>query len=260
MSKRPGYGLIAVALGSGLAICLWRKIWKSPHNIGVSKPLRSTLMLMDEPDDAVPEVDLHELVRTQIETINNYPSQGQVYIDATRCSTISSVRMRVCTWFDCEADVVVSVEARGMLLGNAVAQMFDVDFVPVRQQRKAPNTLTTTSARVTDTDSFRSHQTLVLQRDIRGKNVAIYDDVVSSGGTMMALARIVSAAGGNVVDMACIARAGTKPVQFNGVTLRHIVHIKPETTCMMEDISESVILSPSPVPHAVDTRAKSPEL
>lgn len=227
MSKRAGLGFVAAALGTGILWTCWRKLLRSIVYDASPLPRKPTLLLLDDPDASSTEYNLPDLVKAHIETVHNYPSPGQVYIDATRCSTVASIRPLVCDWFHCDAQVVVSVEARGMLLGNAVAQMFDLDFVPVRQHRKAPNSMDRARGRVTDTDSFRSHQTLVLQGNVKGKTVAVYDDVVSSGGTMGAVARIVESAGGHVVDMACIAHVGSKPVTFNGVSLRHIVQIDP---------------------------------
>jgi adenine phosphoribosyltransferase len=93
---------------------------------------------------------------------------------------------------------VAGIEARGFIFGAAIAHRLGVGFVPIRKKGKLPyKTLDETydleygSASISvHTDAFRS-----------GERVLIVDDLLATGGTAAAAARLVKRAGGAVVEI-----------------------------------------------------------
>ncbi len=93
---------------------------------------------------------------------------------------------------------IAAPEARGFILGSAVAYALGIGFIPIRKPGKLPG----------ETISFEydleyGKDELVMHSDAIdiGERVAIVDDLLATGGTANALAKIVEKAGGIVVGM-----------------------------------------------------------
>ena len=98
----------------------------------------------------------------------------------------------------CEFDVVAAPESRGFIFGSALAARFGKAFVPIRKPGKLP--------RVTiheDYDLEYGKATLHMHADaiISGERVVIVDDLLATGGTAAAAARLVERLGGIVAKM-----------------------------------------------------------
>nr|WP_255669982.1 adenine phosphoribosyltransferase [Aeromicrobium wangtongii] len=93
-------------------------------------------------------------------------------------------------------DAILGIEARGFLFGPSIALRLGVGFVPVRKLGKLPADLLSTSY-----DLEYGSSTLEMHVDALapGARVLVVDDVLATGGTMMAAADLVSQAGGVVV-------------------------------------------------------------
>jgi len=102
---------------------------------------------------------------------------------------------------DQEIDVVAGIDARGFILGGAVAYELGKGFVPIRKKGKLP----------AETESVNykleyGSATLELHKDAitKGQNVLIMDDLIASGGTALAAVDLVERLGGKVVEVAFI--------------------------------------------------------
>jgi adenine phosphoribosyltransferase len=96
---------------------------------------------------------------------------------------------------------VVGIEARGFIFAPAVAYALQAGFVPVRKPKKLP----AATARVEylleyGTDAIEVHRDAVSP----GHNVLIVDDVLATGGTAAAAARLVENLGGNVAALSFV--------------------------------------------------------
>ncbi len=99
---------------------------------------------------------------------------------------------------DCEFDLVAAPESRGFVFGAAIADRFRTAFVPIRKPGKLP--------RRTISETYKleyGEATLHMHADaIRpGQRVVIVDDLLATGGTARASARLVERLGGVVVKM-----------------------------------------------------------
>ncbi len=104
-----------------------------------------------------------------------------------------------------KVDKVVGVEARGFVLAAPVALRVGAGFVPVRKVGKLPWTTAFEEYELEyGTDRLEIHQDAVAP----GERVAIIDDVLATGGTAAATARLVESLGGEVVHLGFLLELG----------------------------------------------------
>ncbi|MEI7541735.1 MAG: adenine phosphoribosyltransferase [bacterium] len=98
-------------------------------------------------------------------------------------------------------DTVVSVEARGFLLGAPLAYKLGASLVPVRKPGKLPRPVYKQEyALEYGTDSLEIHKDAIG----KGEKVLVIDDVLATGGTAGAVAKLVDKCGGKIVEFAFI--------------------------------------------------------
>jgi adenine phosphoribosyltransferase len=102
-------------------------------------------------------------------------------------------------------DVIVGIESRGFILGAPVALALDKGFVPVRKIGKLPHeTVQCEYALEYGTAAVEMHKDAVSP----GQRVIIIDDLLATGGTAAAAARLVEELGGQVVGMVFLIELG----------------------------------------------------
>lgn len=95
-------------------------------------------------------------------------------------------------------DVVVSNEARGFIIGGALAYKLGVGFVPIRKKGKLPSkTVNLTYNKEYESDTIEIHQDSIEP----GQKVLLIDDLLATGGTIKANAELVEKLGGQIVGM-----------------------------------------------------------
>ena len=96
-------------------------------------------------------------------------------------------------------DVVVGIESRGFILGAAVAERIRAGFIPIRKPGKLPSkTLKESYSLEYGTDVLEVHEDAVE----RGQRVLIVDDVLATGGTASAAAKMIRKLGGDLHGLA----------------------------------------------------------
>jgi adenine phosphoribosyltransferase len=101
--------------------------------------------------------------------------------------------------------VVAAVEARGFILGGAVAERLGVGFIPIRKAGKLPyETVREEYELEYGKDSLELHRDAVGS----GQRVLIVDDVLATGGTAAASARLVERSGGSVAGFSFLIELG----------------------------------------------------
>jgi adenine phosphoribosyltransferase len=97
-----------------------------------------------------------------------------------------------------QVDVVIGIEARGFIFAPALAYALGAGFVPVRKPKKLPaESVSVTYDLEYGTDTLEMHKDALDD----GKRVLIVDDLLATGGTAAATARMVTGLGGIVVGM-----------------------------------------------------------
>lgn len=140
-------------------------------------------------------------VKDFIRTIPDYPKPGILFRDITtllgdakgfRQAVDALVQLHKGAAFD----LVAGIEARGFILGGAVAHQLGLGFVPVRKKGKLPwKTIGQEYALEYGTDTVEIHSDAVRE----GNRVLLIDDLIATGGTAEAAVKLVARAGGNVM-------------------------------------------------------------
>src|SRR6478609_2678208 len=95
-------------------------------------------------------------------------------------------------------DVVIGIEARGYFFAPAMAHALGAGFVPVRKPKKLPSVVRSIEYQLEyGTDTLEIHADGIEA----GQNVLIIDDVLATGGTASAVARLVNECGGKVAGL-----------------------------------------------------------
>jgi adenine phosphoribosyltransferase len=98
-------------------------------------------------------------------------------------------------------DVVLGIEARGFIIAPAVAYALDYGFIPVRKQKKLPAERARIEYQLEyGTDVLEIHKDAINP----GQNVLIIDDVLATGGTAAAVAKLVETLEGRVAGLGFI--------------------------------------------------------
>ena len=99
---------------------------------------------------------------------------------------------------DCEFDLVAAPESRGFIFGAALADRFRTAFVPIRQPGKLPRE---TISEAYDLEYGKAELHMHADAVKPGQRVVIVDDLLATGGTARAAAKLVERLGGVVVKM-----------------------------------------------------------
>ena len=147
-------------------------------------------------------IDLKERVRD----VPDWPEQGVVFRDITPLlrdpEALDQTVHQLAAWGkERRPDVVLGAEARGFILGAAIAKEIGCGFVPARRPGKLPpETVGATYALEYGQNTLELHPEAVS----KGDRILIHDDVLATGGTVEAIAGLVESLGGEVVGVAFI--------------------------------------------------------
>jgi adenine phosphoribosyltransferase len=139
--------------------------------------------------------------KSVIRTIPDYPKKGIMFRDITTLlghprAFRRAVDELVQPYAGVRIDKVAGIEARGFILGGAVAHQLSVGFVPVRKKGKLPwQVMGEDYALEYGTDRVEIHTDAVKQ----GDHVLLLDDLIATGGTAFAAIKLLERAGGHVV-------------------------------------------------------------
>lgn len=141
-------------------------------------------------------------IKSRIRTVPHYPKQGVMFRDITTLLkdpvgfrvTINELVNR---YTAIKIDRVAGIEARGFIIGAALAFQLGVGFVPIRKKGKLPaETVGHDYDLEYGTDRIEMHVDAVSQ----GEQVLIVDDLIATGGTAGAACKLVEGMGGKIVE------------------------------------------------------------
>jgi adenine phosphoribosyltransferase len=145
-------------------------------------------------------------IRETIRTIPNHPKPGIMFRDITTLLGNARAFRRavdelVQPYAGIRIDKVAGIEARGFILGGAVAHQLSTAFLPVRKKGKLPwKTIRQEYALEYGTDEVEIHADAIK----KGDQVVIVDDLVATGGTAEAAIKLVERAGGIVIGLSFV--------------------------------------------------------
>ncbi len=156
-----------------------------------------------------PDSSVRDLVASHLRDIPDFPHPGVLFKDVTPLladgPALAVVVRELAKRQRGAVDLVVGVEARGFILGAAVAYELGLGFVPVRKAGKLPGkTLSEDYALEYGSASIEVHTDAFAP----GARVLVLDDVLATGGTAAATCQLVERAGGQVVAFQTLVEIG----------------------------------------------------
>ncbi|MBE9608660.1 adenine phosphoribosyltransferase [Chitinilyticum piscinae] len=179
-------------------------------------------MRSDTPGSDLPYSDY---IRSRIRTVPDWPLPGVQFRDITPLLQDKKtfrvlVDIFVHRYMDQQLDLVAGVDARGFILGAVIAYELNLGFVPVRKKGKLPFT---TIAEEYELEYGSATVELHADACQPGQRVLLIDDLVATGGTMIAAAKLLQRIGAEVVEAAAIVDlpelGGSKLVREQGIKL-----------------------------------------
>ena len=168
-------------------------------------------------------------IKAHIRTVPDWPSSGVQFRDIT--PLLSDPRVFrvlidqfVHRYFDTRPAAIAGLDARGFILGSVVAYELGIGFVPIRKKGKLPFTTVEESYELEygnatvemHTDAVRS-----------GDRVVLIDDLIATGGTMLAGKRLLERLGATVIEGAAIVDlpelGGSRKLRASGLALFTLV-------------------------------------
>ena len=145
-------------------------------------------------------------IKSKIRTIPDFPKKGIMFRDITSllkspeglCETIDAFYEQ---YKDRKIDVVAGIEARGFILGSAVACRLGVGFVPIRKKGKLPGK---TVSYEYDLEYGKDTVEIHIDALDKGAHVLLIDDLLATGGTCLASVKLVEKLGAIVEEIAFI--------------------------------------------------------
>lgn len=147
-----------------------------------------------------------EELKKSIREIPDFPKKGILFYDITTLfSNARSFRramdMLIYRYIDDKPDLFVGIEARGFLVASALAYALNTGVAVVRKPGKLPfRTFKESYDLEYGSNEVEIHQDAVAP----GQRVVIVDDLIATGGTLEAAAKLVEKLGGEIMEMACI--------------------------------------------------------
>lgn len=172
-----------------------------------------------------PEVMGVEALFEKMRKIPNWPEEGILFHDITPILQSPQyfrllVDLLVYRYMDQKVDVVAGLDARGFIIGAALAYQLNVGFVPIRKKGKLPFETVSQSYALEYGEATVEMHTDAFHSDAR---VLLVDDLVATGGTMLAGAELIRRLGGEVLEAAAILEftdlPGGKRIRDAGVPL-----------------------------------------
>jgi adenine phosphoribosyltransferase len=171
---------------------------------------------------------LDELKRA-IRTIPDYPKPGIQFRDITTLlGNARAFRLTVdelvAPWAEAQVDRVAGIEARGFILGGAVAHQLRAGFVPIRKKGKLPHaTVRVAYSLEYGLDEMEMHMDAVNP----GERLILVDDLIATGGTAEAAVRLLRQRGAEVLAACFVvdlpALGGSQRLEAANVPVRTLL-------------------------------------
>lgn len=172
---------------------------------------------------------LEDTLRASIRTIPDYPKPGILFRDITTLLGDARAFRRaidelVHPFAGSKVDKIAGIEARGFILGGAIAHQLSAGFVPIRKKGKLPHeTVRVAYSLEYGVDEMEMHRDAVTP----GEKVLLVDDLIATGGTAEGAAKLLRQMGAEIVA-ACFVidlpdLGGRAKLEALGIEVRTLV-------------------------------------
>ncbi len=172
---------------------------------------------------------LDETLRSAIRTIPDYPKPGILFRDITTMLGDARAFRRaidelVHPWAGLKIDKIAGIEARGFILGGAMAHQMSSGFVPIRKKGKLPHeTVRIAYSLEYGVDEMEMHKDAMQP----GEKVILVDDLIATGGTAEGAVKLLQQIGADVVAAVFVINlpdlGGAAKIEALGVPVRTLI-------------------------------------
>lgn len=145
-------------------------------------------------------------IKNAIRSIPDWPIEGVIFRDITTLIQTPDAFRATCDAFydrykNVAIDKIVGIDARGFIFSSVLAYRLNVGLVPVRKKGKLPHETIEAAYQLEYGESV-----VEMHKDAihAGEKVLIVDDLIATGGTVGAAAKLVEALGGDIVELAFV--------------------------------------------------------
>jgi adenine phosphoribosyltransferase len=173
--------------------------------------------------------DLQFDLRSSIRSIPDYPKPGIMFRDITTLlgnarAFRRAVDEMVQPWAGMKIDKVAGMEARGFILGGAVAHQVSAGFIPIRKKGKLPHKRVSIAYSLEyGLDEMEMHEDAVTE----GEKVILVDDLIATGGTAEGAVKLLKQQGADVLAACFIIDlpdlGGADKIRQLGVPVRTLI-------------------------------------
>ena len=177
----------------------------------------------------MPPATLDFDLRSTVRTIPDYPKPGIMFRDITTLLGDARAFRRavdelVQPWAGSKIDQVAGIEARGFILGGAVAHQVSAGFIPIRKKGKLPHKRVSIAYSLEyGLDEMEMHEDAVTQ----GEKVILVDDLIATGGTAEGAVKLLKQQGADVLAACFIIDlpelGGADKIRKLGVPVRTLI-------------------------------------
>lgn len=175
-----------------------------------------------------------DYIKSVIRTVPNYPKAGIMFRDITTL-------LKDAQWFSMmmellfqryqtmDIDYIVGIESRGFIMGASLAQMLGIGFIPIRKKGKLPAEVISEEYELEyGTDKIEIHKDALSAWD----KVLLVDDLLATGGTMLAACKLVKKLGAEIVECSFVVDlpdlGGKKKLEAEGYSTFTLVEFEGE--------------------------------
>ncbi len=148
---------------------------------------------------------MNDHIKAKIRTVPHWPKKGIMFRDITSLlqdakglrDTIKALVKRCQETYPGQVDVIAGIEARGFILGSAMAYEMNLGFVPIRKKGKLPGETYSQDYELEyGTDTIEIHKDSFKP----GQKVLLVDDLLATGGTCLGAYQLIKKTGAEVVE------------------------------------------------------------
>ncbi|MBX3579607.1 MAG: adenine phosphoribosyltransferase [Rhizobiaceae bacterium] len=172
---------------------------------------------------------VEETLLAAIRTIPDYPKPGILFRDITTLLGNARAFRRavdelVHPWAGSKVDKIAGIEARGFILGGAIAHQLSAGFIPIRKKGKLPHdTVRVAYSLEYGIDEMEMHKDAVKP----GERVILVDDLIATGGTAEGATKLLKQMGAEILSACFVVDlpdlGGRRKIEALGVPVRTLI-------------------------------------
>lgn len=166
-----------------------------------------------------------DVVKKAIRTVPNWPEEGVMFRDITTALQDRTVFRKLIDAFihryhHLSIDAVAGVDARGFIIGSVLAYELNASFVPIRKKGKLPFDTVSESYEL---EYGKAEVEIHKDAFQEGDKVILVDDLIATGGTLLAASSLIERLGADIIEAAAIIDlpdlGGSKKLRDKGLAV-----------------------------------------